>query len=634
MIKIYFDNTLVNSDYYVSLNESNILFNDNFRLGCVPSDTLKLKVPSSIPVPSKVKIMLDNDDYGYYIVDKYEYRDNNILELNLCDDLVLTEKNYNAQTIVESTTNCTTKDILEDICDTFDIEVDLTSFDINEDVPVNYWDNTITGREYLSYLSEINGGFAQKCKDGKLRFRRFTDLVPSELYVEDCENFKLGQRHEIERVIFDNGENKWCYPQNLIDDDSKETLYLNPENVYITSQTVVDNIGTELVGFEYYNFSTGNCPIDTTIQAGNPIKFINGNDEYISIAQYNIDYNGAWIGGYELNLQSQIQEETQVRGEADAIKSLKIIVNRETNTIGRIATKVEGGTWDGEEYVGLEQQMSTTIQNEGLIASQVSDLKNGYFGYHLTTDTTFTLGDTYYYAQNNNYYPLEWNPLTQTWSDPYGNTYSPGDSIPTGTIYERDTELTIGVDALRTQLSELATSISTQTEDAVTNWFATEQAQSSIIDLVNGTLSIDEFQQQLDAISQYVRNALDLTPPTLTTDTVYKINKRYFTLVNDEWNELIPGTDYIIGQQILGNVYESAHYNRSYTELGGAENPNKIRIYPDEIIFYTNGTVTAYLKNNALYIEESTILKRERVGHWETSEDENYNLNTRWVGDN
>lgn len=634
MIKIYFDNTLVNSDYYVSLNESNILFNNNFRLGCVPSDTLKLKVPSSIPVPSKVKIMLDNDDYGYYIVDKYEYQDNDILELDLCDDLVLTEKNYNAQTVVESTTNCTTKDILEDICDTFDIEVDLTSFDINEDVPVNYWDNTITGREYLSYLSEINGGFAQKNKNGVLVFRRFTDLTPSELYVEDCENFKLGQRHVIERVIFDNGENKWCYPHNLIDDNTKETLYLNSENVYITSQTIVDNIGTELVGFEYYNFSTGNCPIDTTIQAGNPIKFINGEDEYISIAQYNIDYNGAWIGGYELNLESQQQEETQVRGEADAIKSLKIIVNRETNTIGRIATKVEGGTWNGEDYVGLEQEMSATIQNEGLIASQVSDLKNGYFDYHLTTDTTFTLGDTYYYAQNNNYYPLEWDSLTQTWSDPYGNIYSPGDSIPAGTIYERDEELTIGVDSLRTQLSELASSIVTQTNDAVTNWFATEQAQSSIIDLVNGTLSIDEFQEQLDAISQYVRNALDLTPPTLTADTVYQINKRYFTLVNDEWNELVPGTDYTIGQSITGNVYESEHYNRSYTELGGADNPNKIRIYPDEIIFYTNGTITAYLKNNALYIEESTILKRERIGHWETSEDENYNLNTRWVGGN
>ena len=56
-----------------------------------------------------------------------------------------------------------------------------------------------------------------------------------------------------------------------------------------------------------------------------------------------------------------------------------------------------------------------------------------------------------------------------------------------------------------------------------------------------------------------------------------------------------------------------------------------IRILPDKIGFYTGQNETAYLSNNALYISESTILKKEKIGHWETVEDSVGNLNTKWV---
>ena len=630
MIKIYFDNTLVDSDNYISIRNVYKIFDDSFLLGSNSANTIELEVPSSIQLPSEVKIQDDSGDYGYFIVDKYEYKDNNVFE-----------KGYSAKDIIDEKADlgedCTLLDVLEDICDKFGVTLGTNSF-VNDDEVITFYDNTITAREYISYIAELNGGFAQIGKDGKLYLRQFVNGPSITLDSEECEDFKLGEHHEIERVVFDNGELHF----ETDSDETKETLYLNSANVFINNQAQFTATANAILGFEFYNFETGNSPIDTSVQAGGLLEISLNNNTYTSIVQYDIKYNGGWLGGYELDLNSEIQEETKVLGPEQQIKSLKIIVDRDRNTITRVVREVEGG--EGQE--GLIAKESRTEQRVDSINTSVYEIQNGYFGYHLTTDTTFGSNEQYYCYIGGNYELLEWDSTNNTYTDSYGDVYEVGDTIPDNFIYEQDTNLTIGLNDLRTQVTQLQGSWIFQQGGNIEELFINQTAYNNMLEDINTLLNgqgdddPNAIKNLLISLGQYIRRGVSDEEPTQTSDTTYQSGKRYFKKENGVYIELYPITsdnpngDYVINSAITGTIYESEHYQRSYLILGGADNPNTIEIWPDVINFTTHGTITAYLKNNALYIEESTILKKERIGHWETSEDALHNLNTRWVGDN
>jgi hypothetical protein len=74
-------------------------------------------------------------------------------------------------------------------------------------------------------------------------------------------------------------------------------------------------------------------------------------------------------------------------------------------------------------------------------------------------------------------------------------------------------------------------------------------------------------------------------------------------------------------RQVSGNI-----------ELGEEGSQMKVVISNDRISFYTGNDESAYISQDKLYITDSTILNKLQVGTWETKEDSNHNLNTRWIG--
>lgn len=83
----------------------------------------------------------------------------------------------------------------------------------------------------------------------------------------------------------------------------------------------------------------------------------------------------------------------------------------------------------------------------------------------------------------------------------------------------------------------------------------------------------------------------------------------------------------------LSKVDQYIRFAGASIELGKRDNPVKLVITNDRISFMTGDTESAYISNNQLYITDSTILNKLRLGHWETKEDNLGNLNTRWVND-
>lgn len=158
-------------------------------------------------------------------------------------------------------------------------------------------------------------------------------------------------------------------------------------------------------------------------------------------------------------------------------------------------------------------------------------------------------------------------------------------TITSDSISQEVASQTTSINELGQTISQINSVIQEQTDNAITTWFN----QSGI----QGTL--DQLQQAIDSNDEDIE----------TIKSYYKV--------------------------ALDDDQSSSHYGETYVELGAENNQTKIRIYPNVIQFLTNGEQTAYISNNSLYISESTILTKQQIGHWVTTEDEVGNLNTYWV---
>lgn len=371
MIKIYFDGVLIDDDYYNNITNDFQLFDEEFRLGTTSSNTFNIEVPykAVTNVPYNVKITIDDVDYANLIVDSFEISDDNMLKLELVDKMVLFNYNYDMSVIVP----CTILEVLQNICASVGVELGTTEFP-NSDVLVNSYDNTITAREYLGYIAEVAGGYAQIGKDGKLYLKTFND-VKATIDIDDCEEFKVREHHKIERVVFDNGLLKY----QTSEDEELETLYLNSENPFIDSEDIFNNIVENILNFEFYCFETDNCPIADII-AGDLIKFTEGENEYVTIAQYSLDFNGNWIGGYSLSLNSKQQQETQQTGVSTKIKGISVRMDKAeaemeivAEEIGDRTSKSTSITQDLDsisERVSLQQNLTNIVKKSSYVDTE------------------------------------------------------------------------------------------------------------------------------------------------------------------------------------------------------------------------------------------------------------------------
>ena len=352
-MKIYFDNILINEDYYKSLTNTHNLFNGNFILGSTASNTftLELDILATSTTPEVIKITDNDEDYATLVIDKVENVDKYTKSYKLTDKLVDLNYYYDASEFInQNGGSALTSEILEDMCSKIGLEVDENINWIN-DIPVTWYDNTILAREYAGYIAEINAGYIIILPNGKLTIKQHKMASKYTINVDDCENFTLGERHIISKVVYDNGIVKY-----EAGDDTGNTLYVDTNNVFIVSQEQVTNIYNNIVGFEFYSVETGNCPINKDVRAGDVITFVDGDNEYPTIANINLSYYGGWNGGYSLDINTERQEETDTIGTNTKIRGIITRLNRDEAQLEVIATQTDDNTEEiGNLQVGFDE---------------------------------------------------------------------------------------------------------------------------------------------------------------------------------------------------------------------------------------------------------------------------------------
>lgn len=342
---IKFDNTVIDNDSVMSLKRDHQLFTDSFYLGSTASCQYTIELSKQFGIPSTVEKCTITDDNASVVatllIDSIDDKDDSKTVYTFTDGMVNFNFNYSAKDLIdENGGSATLKQIVQDICTQANITLSSNSFDY-ETMSVSWYDDTYTGRDYIGFVAELNGGYAIINTSGELEFRAFSTTPQATVDVTQCDSFKVGEKHIISKVVYDNGVGTYI----AVGDDTGDTVYIDVNNLFVNGTdenitSIVTNIYNKINGFMYYGVTVSKMPIPI-VDVGSLIRFELLGGYFPTIwGYYNQSYNTMWTGGISLDINSSKQTETKVIDRTEKnIKSIKTIVNRQEGTISLIGQK-------------------------------------------------------------------------------------------------------------------------------------------------------------------------------------------------------------------------------------------------------------------------------------------------------
>lgn len=388
-LNIYIDDELINPDYILEFKVGQTLFDDEeLRLGSISSKYIEFKIykdkmPTNMRTVKvdygilinhaltvaevnamlvgtlngiKVKSLSANDSsfemipIGIFNIDDWTDNDDNTLTIKCIDNMSKFEFNYDGSKLEYPTTLLT---VLQDICKKAGVELGSTSF-LNSNIQVATYDNTVSAREYLSYISECAGGFAFIGRDGKLYIRTIyqdEQEIPLSLFGE----YKWGDKCTISKVSYENGVESFKFG-----DDTGNNLWLNQENMYFVDEDEVENIYNQLKGLEAYSFE-GKTIIDPALDVGDKIII----DERPVIYQGEADFQTRFIAQISSKISIKQKQETTVK-----TTSQKVLNRRVQSRIDEVEGTITQLVQESDEF---EKKLTKVEQDIDGIRQTVSD---------------------------------------------------------------------------------------------------------------------------------------------------------------------------------------------------------------------------------------------------------------------
>lgn len=207
-MKIYFDGTLIDDKGYADLTKIGEVFNQNFKLGATVCETYKLTIDKEFvkAKPNLIEIYENDILTKTLYVDEIE-EDDITINYSLVDGMINFNIPYDASSLINEK-QTTLLDIFKDICLKANIKTDIVSF-YGDDIIVTWYDNTLMARDYLGYIAELNASNFYMSADNKLIMKEINREVSKTIGFDEISDYEMGQKHVIQRVVWDNSINYW-----------------------------------------------------------------------------------------------------------------------------------------------------------------------------------------------------------------------------------------------------------------------------------------------------------------------------------------------------------------------------------------------------------------------------------------
>lgn len=199
-----------------------------FLLGNTPSYQIDLKLDNESGIIQTLsgKICVYGDDgnlKGSYWVYEAPEKYTATVKLTCFDSMLMSNIPYDTKLSYPTTI----KDQLDEIIHLTGLSIDYSNVALNIlSQEVNWWDNTISCRNYIGWIAEISGMNAFADTDGKIVFKGLS--MTSDWQSDDVEDYEIDEPFTVSRVCFDNGLLKL-----ESGNDVSNTLYLSANNPYI-----------------------------------------------------------------------------------------------------------------------------------------------------------------------------------------------------------------------------------------------------------------------------------------------------------------------------------------------------------------------------------------------------------------
>lgn len=233
------------------------------------------------------------------------------------------------------------------------------------------YDNTISAREYLSYIAEQAGGFACIGRDGKLYIKTIgEDTV--DIDIKLFGEFSWGEQFKVSRVAYEDGIQDF-----KVGAETNNTIWISSNNMYIVDKEQIQNIYNKYKGFECYSFE-GMSIIDPAIDIGD-ILIIDGKRV---IYQGDMEYVGKFKANIASKIQGKSKEDTTI-----TVISQKTINRRVQSEIDQVEGKITQLVQETSEYEEKLTKVKQTVDSINQNVGNIVDYKRNIQGateIHLT----------------------------------------------------------------------------------------------------------------------------------------------------------------------------------------------------------------------------------------------------------
>lgn len=348
-LKIYINNEKIDTDYVMDIQLDDDCFEDeSFTLGSATYQKIVLKLgneclPCTIKEINTFKITygIELDDGTKEWIPIGEYLLGKEPDTTYSDYTIFTLYDYMSKFDVEydgsSKVPCTRAELLADICQSVGVELATTTF-LGSDRIVGTYDNTITARQYLSFISERAGGFAKIGRDKKLYIKCYADVDVIELSDTESASAVINSYDvlkSITKVFYEDALNKWEFGN-----DTGIVIQLSDSSPFAITEEEVEAIYNKLNGLSFQSLDVkmwGDPAYDT----GDIISVYG----YKTFIQKSWKYNNGFYGSYKTILkESKSISKVDKISSSEKIKRLLARLDEETGKIEILTQKTDNNT--------------------------------------------------------------------------------------------------------------------------------------------------------------------------------------------------------------------------------------------------------------------------------------------------
>lgn len=313
--------------------------------------TIKFKNTDGIPIEGNVELSISTlvDDVweevpiGKFLIetnneDYYKYS-----KLTCLDYAVKLKTNCDFSSLVQkedgTITPVTLENLLKWICEHYEIELG-TYPNTNKDYLISTYDNSLSGKYYVSLIAELMGSNAHFGRDGKLYIIPIKQSSKATINALRSKTFSKTSSYTISKVVFDDGV-------RLVEKgtDDNNTLFIRSDNFFVLDnhEELITNIYNSVNGTKIDSLKTENNG-DVSLDCFDLVTYTLGDETYTTFYNNKTMYQQVIMNTVETSIPTETQQKTtNVVGDDINPKLRKVYakINQVEGSIELVSEKVD-----------------------------------------------------------------------------------------------------------------------------------------------------------------------------------------------------------------------------------------------------------------------------------------------------